>query len=154
MLTDKHKKIISLIQDDLPLDPEPFKTLAQQIDISEEELIDTINEMVQKGLIRRFGATLRHQNAGYRFNAMVVWNVKEEDLERVGTLFGSMREVTHCYQRVKSSLWPYNLYTMIHGVSKESCLNIARRMSELSGIRDYQVLFSKREFKKTSMHYF
>lgn len=154
MLSKKQKKLISLIQDDLPLDREPFKVLAQKLKIPEEEIIEMINEMIKKGIIRRFGATLRHQNAGFKYNAMVVWDVKDEDVERVGRLFGSMREVTHCYERVRTPIWPYNLYTMVHGATKEACLDIAKRMSELSGICDYQVLFSKREFKKTSMNYF
>lgn len=154
MLKETEKKVISLIQDDLPLHPRPFMLLAKEAGITEEEFIETVKDMVRRGLIRRFGATLRHQNAGFKYNAMVVWEVPEGEVERVGNLFASLNEVTHCYERVKTDKWPYNLYTMIHGPTKERCLSTAEKMAELSGIRHYQVLFSKREFKKTSMAYF
>jgi len=153
MLTDTEKKIISLIQDDLPVHPRPYLILAEKLGIGEEELMDTIRSMIQRGLIRRFGATLRHQNAGLKYNAMVVWNVPEEKVEEVGRLFSSVKEVTHCYQRIRIGSWPYNLYTMVHGSTREVCFEIVQRMAHLSGIEDYMVLFSKREFKKTSMSY-
>ncbi len=154
MLSEKEKLVISLIQDDLPLDRRPFKVLAEKAQISEDELIGMIEALKKGGVIRRFGATLRHQNAGFKFNAMVVWNVDESDVERVGRLFASLKEVTHCYYRVRTHIWSYTLYTMIHGATREACLQIASKMAGLSQIQDYQVLFSRREFKKTSMLYF
>jgi len=154
MLTETEKKIISLIQDDLPVHPRPYLLLAEKIGIGEEELINTIKSMIQRGLIRRFGATLRHQNAGFKFNAMVVWDVPVERVDEVGRLFSTLREVTHCYQRIKVSMWPYNLYTMVHCPTRERCIEVVEKMAQLSGIKDYLILFSKREFKKISMSYY
>ena len=148
------KKIIRLIQGDLPLDPRPFAVIADEIGISEPECIERVQTLKEKGVIRRFGATLRHQEAGFSANAMVVWVVPDHRVAEVGRHLSGFREVTHCYQRLPGKDWPYNLYTMVHGDSKEACFRIARRMSRSVGIKDYTLLFSEKEFKKTSMEYF
>ena len=110
--------------------------------------------MKERGIIRRFGATLYHQEAGFNSNAMVAWLVPNERIEEVGEALARFREVTHCYQRRPQKDWHYNLYTMIHGDDKEQCHATAERMSEQTGIERYALLFSEREFKKTSMAYF
>ena len=112
------------------------------------------NELVEKGVIRRFGATLRHQEAGYSSNAMVAWIVPDDKIEDIGEMMADFREVTHCYQRRPQNDWQYNLFTMVHGDSKDECYEIAQRMSKISGINEYTLLFSEKEFKKTSMEYF
>jgi DNA-binding Lrp family transcriptional regulator len=154
MVDELDKKIISLLQGDLPLDPKPFAILAESIGISEDELIEKVISMKEKGIIRRFGATLRHQEAGFSSNAMGAWLVPHERIEEVGTVMASFREVTHCYHRRPQKDWKYNLYTMIHGDTRNECHGIARRISEATGIDDYVLLFSEKEFKKTSMEYF
>lgn len=110
--------------------------------------------MVEKGIIRRFGATLYHQEAGFSSNAMVAWIVPDNKIDETGRMLSELREVTHCYHRRPQKDWKYNLYTMIHGDSRDECHEIARRMSELSGIKKYALLFSEEEFKKTSMEYY
>ena len=109
---------------------------------------------MKRGIIRRFGATLRHQEAGFSSNAMVAWIVPDERIEEVGETMAGFREVTHCYQRRTQRDWRYNLYTMIHGDNRDECYRIARRMSRHTGIDEYTLLFSEKEFKKTSMEYF
>jgi DNA-binding Lrp family transcriptional regulator len=154
MIDDLDKKVISLIQGDIPLDHRPFFTMACQIGISEEEFLERVKGLVARGIIRRFGATLRHQEAGYNSNAMVAWLVPEERLEEVGKTFSAAREVTHCYHRRPQEDWPYNLFTMIHGNNRKACHEIAARMAESVHIKAYTLLFSEKEFKKTSMAYF
>ena len=154
MIDERDKEVVSLIQGDLPLDPKPFALLGQKIGMDEGELIDRIRNLKERGVIRRFGATLRHQEAGFSSNAMVAWTAPEDRIEEAGKIFAGFREVSHCYHRTPHKDWPYNLYTMIHGSSREECRRIAARLSEASGVRDYQILFSEREFKKTSMKYF
>jgi siroheme decarboxylase len=154
MVSGLEKKIINLIQGDLPLAPRPFAVLAEQLGIHESVLLEEIRKLKKQGIIRRFGATLRHQEAGFSSNAMVVWNVPEERLEQVGKVIAGFKEVTHCYQRAPKKDWPYNLYSMVHGNSREDCREIARRLSREVGIDDYTLLFSQKEFKKTSMKYF
>ena len=153
-LDEKDKLIIRSIQGDLPLNPRPFLIISKKIGIGEEELIKRIKRLKEKGIIRRFGATLRHQEAGYPQNAMVAWNVPKDRIDYVGERMAQFKEVTHCYQRVRTKDWPYNLYTMIHGNSRKECRAIARRLSDATGIKDYLLLFSEKEFKKTSMEYF
>lgn len=154
MIEETDKKIIQLIQGDLPMDLRPFKVLAGRLGISEEEFIERVKSLKQRGVIRRFGATLRHQEAGFSANAMVAWIVPEEKIDDVGKAMAAYREVTHCYQRKPFEGWEYNLYTMVHGDSEEQCYRIAERMSAQTGVADYLLLFSEKEFKKTSMRYF
>ena len=154
MIDDLDKKIISLIQGDLPLDPRPFAVLADKIGITEDEFISRIRSLVETGVIRRFGATLYHKEAGIKSNAMVAWCVPDDKIEETGKTLAGFKEVTHCYQRVPQKDWKYNLYTMIHGQSDADCRDIANRMSQQVGIEDYILLFSEKEFKKTSMEYF
>ena len=154
MITEKDRKIISLIQGDIPLDVRPFAIMAEQAGMEEEEFINGIKDLRERGILRRFGATLRHQEAGFHSNAMVAWIVPEDIVEQTGMILSQFREVTHCYNRIPRKDWPYNLYTMIHGSSKKECARIAEKMSHDSGISDYSLLFSEKEFKKTSMEYF
>lgn len=154
MLDDMDKKIIRLIQGDLPMALRPFSILAEKLGISEKEFIERVAALKRAEIIRRFGATLRHQEAGFSANAMVAWIVPEEKIEAVGNAMAAFREVTHCYQRQSYEDWKYNLYTMIHGDSEEQCYRIAGEMSAQTGVSDYVLLFSEKEFKKTSMQYF
>ena len=154
MIDELDKKIIALIQGDLPLDPRPFALMADQIGIAEDQFVRRVNSLIDRGIIRRFGATLRHEEAGFRSNAMVAWVVPDEKVDETGRTLAEFREVTHCYQRRPRKDWRYNLYTMIHGDNRDECYEIARRMSKYTGIDEYVLLFSEREFKKTSMEYF
>jgi siroheme decarboxylase len=137
MIDDLDKKIIALLQKDLPLDPKPFAIMAEHVGITEDQFVARVKSMIESGVIRRFGATLYHQEAGFSSRAMA-----------------EFREVTHCYQRKTQRDWRYNLYTMIHGDNRDECYEIARRISQSTGINEYTVLFSEKEFKKTSMEYF
>jgi DNA-binding Lrp family transcriptional regulator len=100
------------------------------------------------------GAILRHQRAGYRGNAMVVWKVPEEQIPRVTGVMIALPAVSHCYLRPSPPQWPFNLYTMVHGPTAEDCRLIARKLSKETGLKSYRLLFSKQEHKKSSMRYF
>ncbi|VFQ43660.1 Lrp/AsnC family transcriptional regulator [Desulfoluna butyratoxydans] len=153
-LSDQEKQVISAIQGDIPVCENPYRELAAGLDMSEEAFLEVLQGLNDKGLIRRFGATLRHQKSGFTANAMVAWQVEEDRVEEVGSTMATYKEVSHCYRRNPAEAWPYNLYTMIHATSKEACLDTARRISEQTGVSVYRVLFSKRELKKISMTYF
>ena len=154
MIDDLDKKVISLIQGDLPVDQRPFAILAEQVGISEEEFLERVKDLRKKGILRRFGATLRHQKAGYDSNAMIAWFVPDARVDEVGTALARFREVTHCYQRDPQGDWHYNLFSMVHAGSRDQCHEIAKRLAQAVGITDYILLFSEKEFKKTSMEYF
>ena len=154
MLTEIEKKIIASIQGDIPVVERPFLGIANQLEISEDELLEKIIDLCDRGVIRRFGATIRHQMSGYIANAMTAWKVEDDRVDEVGEIMASFREVSHCYVRKTNEKWPYNLYTMIHAKDEESCHAIAREMSKKARVDQYMLLFSVRELKKTSMQYF
>jgi len=154
MLSDLEKRVILALQRDLEVKARPFKELAEQVGVKEKELLSAIRGLMAKGYIRRFGATLRHQKSGYGANALVAWAVPEDELKGIGQKLAAQRAVTHCYARRPAPSWPYNLYTMIHGRSREECVATAARMSAEVGIADYEMLFSETELKKTTMRYF
>jgi len=154
MLTEIEKKIIASIQGDIPVTERPFLEIAEQLGISEDELIEKISDLSGRGVIRRFGATIRHQMSGYKANAMTAWKVEDDRVEEVGGIMASFREVSHCYVRRTTETWPYNLYTMIHAKDEASCHAIARDMSKKAAVDQYTLLFSVKELKKTSMRYF
>ncbi len=153
-MSDLDKKVILALQRDLEICPQPFLEIADYLGIAEEELLAVIRSLMERGYIRRFGATLRHQQSGYEANALVAWSVPEVDLKRIGHLLAGKRAVTHCYARRPAPTWPYNLYTMIHGRTRDECIQIAAKMAAETGINDYEMLFSETELKKTTMRYF
>ena len=148
------KDLIKIVQEDIPHSLTPFKDIAEKLNISEDEVIEILKKLKKNGVIRRFGAILRHQKAGLKENGMIVWNVPDDKVEEIGTKFASFKEVTHCYERPRFKGWNYNLYTMVHGKTKEEIENFAKKLSEISEIKDYKILYSVKEFKKSSMKYF
>jgi len=154
MINELDKKIIHYLQGDLPLGLRPFAALAEKIGITEEELLGKIQVLKEQGILRRFGATLRHQLAGFDANAMVAWQVPEDKVEKTGTLMAGFKEVTHCYQRRIQGEWKYNLFTMIHAKNKKNCEQMAKKIGDKVGISEYVVLLTLKEYKKTSPQYF
>lgn len=154
MLTDLEKEVVASIQGDMLIVPQPFAQIAAKIGIDEDTLLGVLEDLVRRGVIRRFGATLRHQKSGYKANAMTAWQVEEDRMDEVGEIMASFKEVSHCYRRNPTPEWSYNLYTMIHGKDEDHCRQIAAAMSEKAGVETYSLLFSRRELKKTSMKYF
>ena len=154
ILTALEQRVILALQRDLEVIPRPFLEVAEQLGVPEEELLAAIRSLMGKGVIRPFGATLRHQQSGFPANALVAWSVPAGDLSAIGKEMAGYREVSHCYARTPAPSWPYNLYTMIHGKTPEECVRTAARLAAETGIADYQMLFSETELKKTTMRYF
>ena len=154
MLTELEKEIIASIQGDMAVTERPYLEIAKKLGVSEETLLEALQSLCDRGIIRRFGATLRHQKTGFTANAMVAWQVDEERVEEVGNVMASFKQVSHCYRRNPTNGWPFNLYTMIHANDEESCRQTARNMSQQAGVENYSLLFSRKELKKTSMVYF
>ncbi len=143
-------RLLRLSQDGLAMIDRPYLHLGKMLGISEEEVIDRLKELERVGIIRRFAATIGHRALGITANAMIIWRTPPSEVERVGEIFASFEAVTHCYERATAPDWPYNLYTMVHSRSKEECIEIANELSRASGINDFNILFSEREYKKTS----
>ena len=154
MPTDLEKKIIASLQEDIEITEKPYLQIARKLEVSEKVLLETLQNLCDRGIIRRYGATLRHQKTGFTANAMAAWRVDEDRIDQVGTKMASFREVSHCYRRNPTDRWPYNLYTMIHASDEDACRQTAQNMSESTSVKDYTLLFSRKELKKTSMVYF
>jgi len=152
--TETEQKILALAGTDLPDTERPFQTIAEAAGVDEQTVIDLIADLKRRKVIRRFGATLRHQKAGYGHNAMVAWRVPAERCDEVGELFASRREISHCYVRPTYPEWTYNIYTMIHGERPGHAEEVVAELEKLTGIDDNCVLNSLKELKKTSMVYF
>lgn len=143
--------LLKSTQDGIPIVPEPFLEISKEIGIPEDEVIKRLGRLVKNGVIRRFGASIGHRSIGITANAMCTWNVPDERVEEVGAIMAGFPEVTHCYERPRFPGWKYNLFTMVHAYSREECEKIAREISIATGIKDYGILFSEREFKKTGV---
>ncbi|MDY0087802.1 MAG: AsnC family transcriptional regulator [Coriobacteriia bacterium] len=159
IFTEEEKALARLLQDDLPESLAPFADLAESLrrrglEITEEWVIERTTTWRDSGVIRRFGAAIKHHKTGYAANAMGVWSVPEDQVEEAGRIMASFKEVSHCYQRPPAPTWPANMYTMIHGHTRDECEDVARRIREATGLAEPRLLYSVREFKKTSMRYF
>ncbi len=148
------REIINALSGDISGSKQPYKDIAEQLGVSEDELLERVDGYRGKGLLRRMGAMIAHRVAGVDANGMIVWDVPEERVEEIGARLASAREVTHCYARPRHPEWPYNLYTMVHGRTRKTCEHVAERLSREVGIKRFKVVFSTREFKKTSPRYF
>ena len=147
--TDTQQRILRRVQGNIPDSATPFADIAAEVGVDEEQVLSLLKELKKSGAIRRFGATLRHQKAGYGFNAMVAWYVESDaDLDKVGRLMAERPEISHCYVRKNCLDWPYNLYTMVHGQNPEDCKRLAKELSKQSGVPQYEILQSREEFKK------
>lgn len=153
-LTDRDIALIQVLQGNLPDSKAPFVELAMHLQWSVDEVFSCIQGLLEADVMRRVGAVLRHQKAGFVANAMGVWQVKPGDATEMGEIMARFKEVSHCYQRPTLPDWPYNLFTMIHGRTEEDCADVMKRISLATGITTYSMLFSTVELKKSSMQYF
>jgi len=154
MLSELEKQVVRELQSDIPLVPEPYRLIAEKLGISEQQLLEIIANLIDRGIIRRFGAALRHRNLGFRANAMVVWSVPEDQIAEIGPKMSEFKEVTHCYQRPSRPGWPYTLYTVLHGLTRQECQAKAQIIAQKTGVHNYQLIYSTKELKKSSMQYF
>lgn len=151
--TEQH--ILRIVQGTLPDSATPYADIAAEAGTTEDTVLALLRKLKTGGQIRRFGATLRHQQAGYRFNAMVAWYVEDGfNTDEVGRIMARRPEISHCYLRPTCLDWPYGLYTMIHGKSQDGCMEVVRDLMRQTGLTQYEILFSIKELKKTSMEYF
>jgi len=153
-LTERDKEFVRELQKDLKIIPEPFKELADTLGITTSQLFEKIKEYEDIGVMRRFAAILRHRDAGFTANGMVVWKVPDLKIDEVGNKLAAFPQVSHCYRRPIYPDWQFNLFSMVHARTIEAAEKIAIQMSESIGIKDYRILFSSREFKKERVKYF
>jgi DNA-binding Lrp family transcriptional regulator len=152
-LTALDRRIINGLQKDLPLKANPFFALAQSLDMDVDALLRHCHALLRRGFIRRYGASVNHYRAGYRANAMTCWAVPPALVEETGHRLAALRQVSHCYERSINPLWRHNIFAMIHGQSRDACDRVVERIKAETGLTDYIVLYSTREFKKTRIRY-
>ena len=153
-LSDHDKDFIRQLQKDLKIIPEPFKEMSEDLGITTSELFTKTKEYERIGVMRRYAAILRHRDAGFSANGMIVWKVPEAKIDETGFKLAAFPQVSHCYRRPVYPDWPFNLFSMVHARTTEAAEKMAIEMSRHIGVKDYSILFSSREFKKERVKYF
>jgi len=153
-LRPAERRIVQILQHDLALVEKPFCEIARQCGLDVEALLAGAQELLQRKIMRRFAAILNHRKAGYTGNVMAAWPVSEEKVEAIGLQMAQFRAVSHCYQRPAYPEWPFTLFTMVHQKSREACEETVAAISRETGISDYAMLWTTREFKKVRLKYF
>ncbi len=152
--TEDDKEFIRQLQKDLEVTDRPFLSAAQSLGMSEDQVFEKLRYYEEIGVMRRFAAILRHRDAGFVANGMIVWRVPETRIEEVGATLGAFPQISHCYQRPVYSDWPYNVFSMVHCKSIQEAEDMAKEIQGHIKVDDYRILFSSREFKKTRVEYF
>jgi siroheme decarboxylase len=156
VLDDADQQLIATIQNGLPISDRPYANIAEQLGLSEDDVITRISSLLDDGLIKRFGVVVRHHELGYQENAMIVWDVPDELVHTVAHQIKSYPFVTLCYRRARQlPEWPYNLFCMIHGKSRDKVMHHLEAMINANDWHNYprDVLFSKRRFKQRAANY-
>jgi len=146
--------VIRALQGDMPVIPEPYAPAAEELGISQERLLTHLQGMQERRLLRRVAAILFHRRAGFSANGMGVWKVPDERIMELGPRMAAFRGISHCYQRPTYQDWPYSVFTMAHGRSKDECDAILDSIASATGITDRTTLYSSTEFKKIRLLYF
>ena len=146
--------VIRALQGDMPVISEPYAPAAGELGMTQERLLAHLEQMQERRLLRRVAAILFHRRAGFSANGMGVWKVPDEQILELGMRMAAFRGISHCYQRPTYADWPYSVFTMAHGRSKEECDAILDTIAADTGIQERSTLYSSTEFKKIRLLYF
>ncbi len=150
------RRLLEAIEDGLPIVSRPYLDIGRRLGLSETEVIEGLASLIERGIVKRLGLVVRHRELGYAANAMVVWDVADEDVGDVGRRMSGFPFVTLCYRRPRRPpRWPYNLFCMIHGKDRETVLGQIDRLKREAGMTEipHAVLFSRRRFKQRGARY-
>jgi len=153
-LSELDVAVIRALQGDMPVVPEPYDAAARGLGVETPALLAHLESMRERGALRRVAAILFHRRAGFSANGMGVWKVPDERIAEIGPRMAAFRGISHCYQRPTYRDWPYSVFTMAHGRSKEECDAILDSIAADTGIEERSTLYSSTEFKKTRLLYF
>lgn len=154
MIDDLDRALIVATQGGLPLVPRPYHAIAEQLGLSADEVMQRLRGLLAAGVIRRIGAVPNHYAIGWTANGMTVWDVADDQVDELGARIGALDFVTHCYRRPRAlPAWPYNLFAMVHGASRDECSAKAEEIRTLLGAacRASDILYSTRILKKTGL---
>jgi DNA-binding Lrp family transcriptional regulator len=153
--TESERAILAAVQGNLPDSAAPFADIAANLGTDEETVLTLLRRLKKDGVIRRFGASIKHQHAGWAHNSMVAWKSDPAQADLAGPKAAALPHVSHCYYRPSPAAdWPYTLFTMVHGRSSAELSAAIEELRNITGLAEYAVLESIRELKKTSMTYF
>ena len=153
-LSELDMAVIQTLQGDLPVTPEPYAPAAAALGIGQQRLLEHLESMKERRALRRVAAILFHRRAGFSANGMGVWRVPDERILELGPRMAAFRGISHCYQRPTYADWPYSVFTMAHGRSKEECDAILDSIAESTGIEERSTLYSSTEVKQVRLLYF
>jgi DNA-binding Lrp family transcriptional regulator len=148
------RAIVAACQAGLPLTPRPYARIAGDLGLGEAAVMDRLQALLEQGVIRRIGIAPNHYKLGMAANGMTVWDVSDEAADELGALVGALDDVTHCYLRPRHRpLWPYNLFAMLHGATRDEVEEKRQRIVRLLGsdCRAHDILYSTRILKKTGL---
>jgi DNA-binding Lrp family transcriptional regulator len=146
--------VIRALQGKMPIVSEPYAPAAEQLGMAQEDLLAHLEQMQERRLLRRVAAILFHRRAGFSANGMGVWKVPDDRVMELGPRMAAFRGISHCYQRPTYKDWPYSIFTMAHGRSKDECDAILDSIADLTGVDERATLYSSTEFKKIRLLYF
>lgn len=153
-IDETDRAIIKATQSGLPLTPQPYHDVARQLGIDAEDLMTRMQRMQDQGIIRRIGLVPNHYAIGYRANGMTVWDVPDESIRSLGQRIGELDFVSHCYHRPRHlPEWPYNLFAMVHGRTRDEVSDKVGKIAALLGDEDrgHEILYSSQILKKTGL---
>ena len=153
-LTERERQVVRRLQASIPVSADPFGNLARELGYDPAELLVLLQRWEQTGVIRRIGLVLRHRQLGFSANSMCVWAVAPDRIETAGASLARSKHVTHCYERPSFASFPFNLYAMIHAKSREEAVGIFQQLGTDAGLSEGRMLWSVREFKKSSPVFF
>ncbi len=153
-LSEDDKGLVRELQRELPFEKYPFDKMAARLGLDIDEFLQRAVSLKERGVMRRFAARLNHREAGFSSNALSCWRAAPDKLAQVGQAIASYPQVSHCYERRTAPEWHYNIYAMVHGHTKEDCSSLALSISQETGIKDYVLLYSIKEYLRRSVRYF
>ena len=154
-LTAIDRSVINVLPLDLPLTERPFEVMSAELQMDSDEFLHQCRTLLRRGIMRRFSASINQYKLGFKANAMSCWKVPKATVDMAGKRIATFPEVSHCYERQISTLWPYNLFAMVHADNKKQCLEIIDKIDLKAGLdsREHINLFSTKEVKKTRVRY-
>ncbi len=151
MIDSVDQKIIRRVQGEFPLTPAPYRLMADEIGISEAELLERLSQMKAMGMLRKMGAVLQHRVAGFHGNALCCWRIPDVMVKEVAARMAACSFISHVYLRQPHEKWPYNLYTVFHSHTREECQERIETMAKTLAMAEYRVLFSRKNWKRSQL---
>ena len=155
-ITAEDRALIKAVEHGLPIASRPYKEIAGQLGSTEQDVIARLQRLIDDGVIKRYGIVVRHKELGYTANGMVVWDIPDEKVDELGLRIGKCSCVTLSYRRPRRlPEWPYNLFTMVHGRSRDEVKQKVEEIVATCGLQEvnHTILFSTRRFKQRGAQY-